>query len=181
MTVSTQVAPAGTFTRASSGLVRQVGTLDTLWYCVLQAALPYVFFMVAFWTFYPGASMELATLVTIVGAGATGLVYALFSSVYPRSGGEYVFLSRTVHPALGYASSFAMAFWQTFYFGINGAFVAIYGMQPLFAALGLQMKSQALTDLGAWFATPWGIFLTGDRKSTRLNSSHVKYRMPCSP
>src|SRR4030065_401335 len=34
-------------------------------------------------------------------------------------------------------------------------------MQPLFAALGLQMKSQALTDLGAWFATPWGIFLTG--------------------
>src|SRR3989304_2199768 len=63
--------------------------------------------------------------------------------------------------ALGSASSFPMAFWQTFYFGINGAFVAIYGMQPLFAALGLQMKSQALTDLGAWFATPWGIFLTG--------------------
>ncbi len=161
MTVPAQVTPGGTFTRASSGLVRQVGTLDTLWYCLLQAALPYVFFMIAFWTFYPGASMELATLVTIVGAGATGLVYALYSSVYPRSGGEYVFLSRTVHPALGYASSFTMAFWQTFYFGINGAFVAIYGLQPLFAALGLQLKSRTLTDLAAWFASPVGIFLTG--------------------
>lgn len=161
MTVPTQVTPGGTFTRASSGLVRQVGTVDTLWYCLLQAALPYVFFMIAFWTFYPGASMELATLITIVGAGATGLVYALYSSVYPRSGGEYVFLSRTVHPAVGYASSFTMAFWQTFYFGINGAFVAIYGLQPLFAALGLQTGNMALTDLGAWFATPTGIFLTG--------------------
>jgi amino acid transporter len=161
MTVPADTAPAGTFMRASSGLVRQVGTLDTLWYCVLQAALPYVFFMVAFWTFYPGASMELATLITIVGAASTGLVYALYASVYPRSGGEYVFLSRTVHPALGFASSFAMAFWQTFYFGINGAFVAIYAMQPLFAALGLQLGSQALTDLGAWFASPIGIFVTG--------------------
>lgn len=161
MAVHAQVAPAGTFTRASSGLVRQVGTLDTLWYCVLQAALPYVFFMVAFWTFYPGANMELATVITIVGAASTGLVYALYASVYPRSGGEYVFLSRTVHPALGFASSFAMAFWQTFYFGINGAFTAIYALQPLFAALGLQLGSQALTDLGAWFASPVGIFVTG--------------------
>ena len=161
MTVPTQVTPAGTFTRASSGLVRQVGTLDTLWYCVLQAALPYAIFMIAFWTFYPGASMELATLITIVGAGATGLVYALYSSVYPRSGGEYVFLSRTTHPGLGFASSFAMTIWQIFYFGIDGAFVAIYAMQPLFAALGLELKSQALTDVGTWFASPWGIFLTG--------------------
>ena len=161
MTVPTQVTPVGTFTRASSGLVRQVGTLDTLWYCVLQAALPYAIFMIAFWTFYPGASMEIATVITIVGAGATSLVYALYSSVYPRSGGEYVFLSRTVHPALGFAASFAMTFWQTFYFGVNGAFVAIYALQPLFTALGLELKSQALTDVGAWFATPWGIFLTG--------------------
>ena len=55
-----------------------------------------------------------------------GVCYAMFSTLYPRSGGEYVYLSRTLHPAVGFMVSFSFAFWETFYTGINGAFFSLY-------------------------------------------------------
>jgi amino acid transporter len=154
-------APAGTFTRMSSGLVRQVGTLDTLYYCIMQIAICFVFFNISIWAFYPGASLELATIIATIGSVALGIVYALYAAVYPRSGGEYVFLSRTMHPALGFMFSFSMAFWQAAYIGINGAFTAKFALSPIFQTLGFQLGNQTLTDIGDWLAGSWGIFLFG--------------------
>ena len=58
-TLNTGVPTAtGVFTRASSGLVRQVRTDDVMFYGWQQIALGYIIFMVAAWQFYPGASME---------------------------------------------------------------------------------------------------------------------------
>ncbi|HEV7418697.1 MAG TPA: hypothetical protein VGO30_02500, partial [Mycobacterium sp.] len=60
-TVKTGVpTTAGVFTRASSGLVRQVRTDDVMFYGWQQIALGYIIFIVAAWQFYQGASMELA-------------------------------------------------------------------------------------------------------------------------
>jgi amino acid transporter len=151
----------GVFTRASSGLVRQVGTLDTAFYGMMQIGIPYIIFIIASWVLYPGSSMELATVLTILGSVCLAVTYALYTSVYPRSGGEYVFLSRTIHPAYGFVVSFLQVFWQAFYFGVTGAFWAIYGWSPLFTTLGLQLNNQALTNLGTFFGSKWGIFLTG--------------------
>ena len=59
-TLNTGVPSApGVFTRASSGLVRQVRTDDVMFYGWQQIALGYIIFIVAAWQFYPGASMEL--------------------------------------------------------------------------------------------------------------------------
>ena len=58
----------GVFTRASSGLVRQVGTLDTAFYGMMQIGIPYIIFIIAAWVSYPGSSMELATAITIIGS-----------------------------------------------------------------------------------------------------------------
>ena len=152
---------AGSYMRTSSGLVRAVGTFDTFLYGIMQVAIAYVIFMIATWFLYPGASMELAMLIAVAGAVPLAVTYALFSAVYPRSGGEYVFLSRTTHPALGFVLSFAMALWQCFYVGLNGAFTVVYGIAPLFAVLGLQTRSGALTDVGEFFGRDAGMFVGG--------------------
>src|SRR5216683_5630892 len=98
-TVSTasMPAPAGVFTRASSGLVRQVKAEDVMFYGWQQIALSYVIFIVIAWNAYPGASMEWATILSTIGGVAMGVCYALLAAVYPRSGGEYVFISRIIH------------------------------------------------------------------------------------
>jgi amino acid transporter len=157
----TRSASSGIFARTSSGLVRTVSTLDTLFYCFLQVVVPYVIFNLAFWVFYPGASMELATLVAGIGSICVGLSYALFSSVYPRSGGEYVFLSRTTHPLIGFLASFVNVFWQIFYWGITAVFGAQLGLAPLFTVLGIQLDNTGLVQIGEFFGGPVGWFLWG--------------------
>ena len=152
---------SGVFTRASSGLVRQVKTIDVTSYGIQQIALSYIVFIVLVWGLYPGASMPLASLIATIAGLAMGICYAMFATLYPRSGGEYVYLSRTLAPWLGFGVSFSFAFWETFYTGINGAFFSLYSMSPFLAALGLQTGNQTLTNWSTWFAGKWGIFLGG--------------------
>ena len=152
---------AGVFTRASSGLVRQVKTQDVMYYGVQQIALSYIVFIVLAWGFYPGASMPLAALIATVAGLAMGICYAMFATLYPRSGGEYVYLSRTLAPVVGFVVSFSFAFWETFYTGINGAFFSLYSISPMLAGLGVQSDSKGLLDAADWFTHGWGIFIAG--------------------
>jgi amino acid transporter len=154
-------APAGVFTRASSGLVRQVKTDDVMFYGWNQIALSYLIFIILAWSAYPGASMEWAATLATIGGIALGTCYAMLATVYPRSGGEYVFISRIIHPGVGYAVSFSFAFWQMFYYGVNGAFLSIYAMAPFFGTLGVQTGNTGLLNLSTWFSGHWGIFITG--------------------
>jgi len=151
----------GIFTRASSGLVRQVRTDDVMFYGWQQIALGYIIFIVAAWQFYPGASMELATLIATVAGLFIAGCYALLSMVYPRSGGDYVFMSRILHPVVGIVLSMSLVFWQLFYTGVNGAFLAKFGIAPMISSLGVQEHNSALIDAGNWFSGKWGLFLGG--------------------
>lgn len=160
--MATQVpTTTGVFTRASSGLVRQVRTDDVMYYGWCQIALSYLIFIILAWGAYPGSSMELATILATVSGVLIGVCYALLSSVYPRSGGEYVFISRIIHPVVGFAVSMSFAFWEIFYFGINGAFLAIYAISPLLGTLGVQTSSSGLLSASTWFNHGWGVFLGG--------------------
>jgi amino acid transporter len=167
-------ATAGVFTRASSGLVRQVKTQDVMYYGVQQIALSYIVFIVLAWGFYPGASMPLAALIATLAGLAMGICYAMFATLYPRSGGEYVYLSRTLTPVIGFAVSFSFAFWETFYTGINGAFFSLYSVSPMLAGLGVQTKSQGLLDAADWFSHGWGIFIAGSVMIIGL--TYIQYR-----
>jgi amino acid transporter len=151
----------GIFTRASSGLVRQVRTDDVMFYGWQQIALGYIIFIVAAWQFYPGASMELATLVATVSGLFIAGCYALLSMVYPRSGGDYVFMSRILHPVVGIVLSMSLVFWQLFYTGVNGAFLAKFGIAPMISSLGVQEHNSGLIDAGNWFSGKWGLFFGG--------------------
>jgi amino acid transporter len=148
-------------TRSASGLVRQVSTFDTFLYSVLQIAVQFIFLITAAWVFYPGASMEMSTLIVIVGAGMLGIAYGLFAAIYPRSGGEYVFITRSLHPALGFSASFTMTFWMAWSIGTNAAIVSIFTLSPMVSALGVQTNSSAISSIGDFVGSKTGIFLIG--------------------
>jgi len=82
-------------------------------------------------------------------------------SVYPRSGGEYVPLSRATHPFIGFVASFTNTFWQIYLTGVVVEQAAMWGVAPLFAVLGLQTGNQTLISLGEFFNTPPGWFVYG--------------------
>ena len=169
-----QPTSEGVFTRASSGLVRQVRTSDVFLFGFTTIALSYIVFTILSWSAYPGASMELATVIAIVGAVGIGATYALFAGMYPRSGGEYVFLSRTLHPTVGFALSFSFAFWQMFYLGLNGAFFTQFALSPTLAGIAVVADNSGLLDVSNWFLTPAGTFTGGIFLIVSMSLLHLR-------
>ena len=101
------------YTRKSSGLVREISGSAALMgsLCILNlpiAAVTLMFLPFAF----PGASMPLSVLISLVPAAILGGVYILFGIMMPRSGGDYVFNGRALHPAVGFAANFNFVIWN---------------------------------------------------------------------
>ena len=89
------------------------------------------------------------------------LVYGYLASAMPRSGGDYVYVSRVLGPAVGMMSNWNMTMWWFFYGGVPSAFLARYGLAPFFRTIGIYTDNETLTSIGNWFATKTGTFILG--------------------
>src|SRR5919106_3267474 len=160
--MAAETTPA-TFERRASGLVREAGALDVLIYNInfvslgLMAALVFLFST----AFYPGANLYVTALLTFLVVIPTSLVFAFFAASMPRSGADYVYVSRALHPALGMMSSWNNTVWWFIYGGVPSAFFAQFGLAPLFSTVGQMSGISWMQSLGTWFASDMGTFLTG--------------------
>ena len=110
------------FVRKASGLVREMALRDiVLWNSVAQGigigALSFV--VPVYLGMLPGANFLLGSFLAILGGVIITVVYAHFLSAMPRSGGEYVFLSRLAHPLVGFFFNFSMVALFLLAFAIN--------------------------------------------------------------
>src|SRR5262245_32424087 len=108
--VGAEKARGGLFTRQATGLVREIGTLDAF---LLNIFWINLFVGILIYTqapaIFPGVNMWLGFLVSTLVLVAPALVYAILSATMPRAGGDYVYISRIFHPALGFLCSFAFS------------------------------------------------------------------------
>ncbi len=151
------------FKRQATGLVREAGTWSTLIYNInfVSIGLMMLFAIQLEPAFYPGGDMLVSYLLALVIVLPTSLVFSMLSAAMPRSGGDYVYVSRILGPRLGMMSSWINTVWWFIYGGVPSAFFARYGLGPLCRNVGLLSGNSTLTDLGAWFVTPFGTILTG--------------------
>jgi APA family basic amino acid/polyamine antiporter len=150
------------FTRKATGLVREGRTRDALFYNVMWSSVTLTFAL--YWLFigaYPGSNPILGMLLA-AGLGLPGaFLYAMLTQVMPRTGGDYVFNSRALHPSIGFAANFSYCGWLTLVFGLYTTFIARDG----FGAFGRTMAgftgSHGWLQFSEWFFTDWGLFITG--------------------
>jgi amino acid transporter len=79
----------------------------------------------------------------------------------PRSGGDYVYVSRTLHPALGMMSSFNNTVWWFIYGGVPSAFFARYGLGPFLRTVGEMSGSSTLVSWGNTLVGNTGTVICG--------------------
>ena len=105
--------PPKLFVRRSLGLVREMSAGDALIGNILifNLVIASITLLLIPWTF-PGASLPLSIVLTFIPAAFLATVYVLFGVAMPRSGGDYVFISRTLHPAVGFAANFSFVIWN---------------------------------------------------------------------
>jgi basic amino acid/polyamine antiporter, APA family len=161
-TMSSGAAP-GLFTRKATGLVREARTSDALFYNVMWAsvALSFAFAWLLYGSSYLGSNM----IVSFFIAAALGLpgafVYAMLSQIMPRTGGDYVFNSRSLHPSVGFAANFSFCVWLALIYGLYTTYMTTYG----FGAFGRMMAgftgSGGWLSFGDWFSHDYALFITG--------------------
>src|SRR5213596_3298799 len=157
----TATAQVQVFTRRASGLVRVMSPYSAFAYNILNIGIIFPWVYITTIILFPGASIWLGIFITGVFTGFLAVVYAGLASAMPRTGGDYVFQSRTLRPWLGFAivSTMIITFflqWQA----LGGWLVAILGFAPLFTGLGLTTGNTMFIDWGVWFSTPMGAMVT---------------------
>ena len=124
------------YLRRASGLTRD----KRLGRCCIPSAAPGPIsaFIYIVWApgLYPGADMRYASLCLLLMLPIMALYY-LFSVSMPRSGGEYVYVSRILHPSLGLFANWALTIIGFSWTGTRSSWTVTYGFAPLVYNAGL--------------------------------------------
>jgi len=110
------------FVRNATGLVRELSAFDAFNLVFSAVLIPVGITEVMSFTptFWPHANMLLSFLLATPLVATCGLVYLYFTIIMPRSGGDYVWVSRTLNPFLGFFTNFSITFvfltWISFNF-----------------------------------------------------------------
>ena len=101
------------FARKASGLVRGLSFIDAFGVGFMNQGLtPSMWVMISLGLgVYTGGNLIIATLLSALLCGiGFSLVWGILGGSMPRSGGEYIYNSRIIHPLIGIAESFGNAF-----------------------------------------------------------------------
>jgi basic amino acid/polyamine antiporter, APA family len=154
---------SGLYARKSTGLVRAAGKWSVLVYNILfvSIGLMTLFAISTIPAFYPGSNIQLSFVFALIIVLPTSMVFAMLSVAMPRSGGDYVYVSRALGPAWGMMSNWNQTVWWILYGGVPSAFFAYYGLTPLLRSLGVLTNNPGLVTWADRLSTPTGAFLTG--------------------
>jgi amino acid transporter len=158
-----QPTAPGVFSRKASGLVRVGSSLDVF---IFNVGLVSVGIAIAYNQFYgpslyPGAQPWIATLLAAAGMIFVATAFYCWSVVFPRSGGVYVFLSRTINPGVAFVMSVVETIILLYYAALAAGLIVQVGLSSFFGAVGMVSRNSTLISWGATVAKPAGVFWIG--------------------
>jgi amino acid transporter len=150
----------GIFVRQSTGLVRAVGGWGSFFatFALVTGGVP--IFLVSLLFLSPGANYTLALIIMFLPSMALGSVYTLFGISMPRSGGDYVFVSRGLNSFLGFINSFGLFFAYVFSVGIYSLYGAQY-LASTMATYGFITNNSGLISLATTMISQNYLVVTG--------------------
>jgi APA family basic amino acid/polyamine antiporter len=158
-----RVGARGLFVRRSSGLVREFGPLDVFIFNTYGYAPGIVLAVVP--SFVAGLWPEQNVLLIVtIGTLLTlfnGAMYGYLAGVFPRSGGDYVYMSRIVHPGVGFAANWGFTWSQFLGLALYAAFTVNFGVAVALATLGQSTGNDTLVSWSDSVSGDWPTFLIG--------------------
>jgi amino acid transporter len=154
----------GVFLRKATGLVRQVSLVDAFLMNTIGMNIGMGAGLMFIWAPYLfiGGDVILSVLLTMVIVAFTiAYVYAKLSSAMPRSGGDYVFVSRIVNPFAGFLLSWSQTIWLFFWIGFNAWAPAAFVIPTALNIIGNVTGNAAFFNLAVQVSTPTGMIITG--------------------
>jgi amino acid transporter len=144
------------FLREATGLVREMRWYDALFLNFLNMSIGLGAAWVIFWGpgIYPGANLPVGLLIAAIGCIFGMICFATLTASMPRSGGDYVFVSRCLHPSLGFASNWTWVVWNVVWCAVLGTWVVTWGLRDLFGMLGVVYNDATYLDWATKLSQP---------------------------
>jgi amino acid transporter len=146
------------FTRRASGLVRVLSPTDSILTNIF--ATGGIGFTLAYFILWATGisgggltTIVIAMIIACLGCAAQGMMFAMFGATMPRAGGDYLYISRVIHPAIGFMTNFSMAFWLIWAVSWGATTFASIGLATIFNALGSVTGNQDLVNLAGTVGT----------------------------
>ena len=151
------------FARKASGLVRGLNFWDAFGVGFMNQGLtPSIWVMISLGLgVYLGGNLIIATVLSVVLAGiGFPLVWGILGGSMPRSGGEYIYNSRILHPLIGIGESFGNAFIWLMWIYVLAPWMADPGAIMLSEFMGWNWLYDPATEtfLGG-LSYAWGSFV----------------------
>lgn len=155
--------PAG-FVREATGLVREFSSFDAFMIGI-AVVLPGIFGYSSVIGFIsgadPGANFVLSALFGFLFMAPMGLIYVLMAGAMPRSGGDYVWITRTLHPVIGFMAGWGLWISIVSIVGLDGYITGTIIFPVALASLGYSLANPSLVSLASYVATPVPTFAVG--------------------
>jgi basic amino acid/polyamine antiporter, APA family len=151
------------FVRQSSGLVRNVSVTNALFFNVaafvgVGLTLYPIFYSLAdvpAWKAGPFSAYGWAAIIAGLFCILLALIFSSLTSVMPRSGGDYVFTSRILHPSLGWMESWTLVIASVLIIAFEVPLV-LRNLQITARIIGIGAGGHFFTHANSWFTDATG-------------------------
>jgi len=143
------------FVRQSTGLVREASALDaTIFNAVFSAPVGAALAFGLFWAYsaFPKADLVTATLVSGILNIPVLIMMALLAASMPRTGGDYVWVSRILSPPLALISNFGAALSAMIGATFWARYFAASALGPVLVSIGAVTGNSTLVEWGQNFS-----------------------------
>jgi APA family basic amino acid/polyamine antiporter len=160
---ATQTTSSKLFVRQSSGLVRNVSVTNAMFFNIaafvgVGLTLYPIFYSLAFvpvWKWGPFSEYGWAAIIAGLFCVLLALIFASLTSVMPRSGGDYVFTSRILHPFLGWLESWTLVIASVLIIAFEVPLV-LRNLQITARVIGIGAGGHFFTHANSWFTDSTG-------------------------
>ena len=150
------------FVRQATGLVRSMSWVDLMFLNVVSFGGAWSIIYALVYAPYYGGDPAVSLLLTAPGILALLGVYYIFNTSMPRSGGDYVYTSRVLHPAVGFAANFiGYALFLWFWIGDAASVFTSNGLYQTLSVYGSLTHASWTSGLSSLFSTSTNNFAIG--------------------
>jgi APA family basic amino acid/polyamine antiporter len=150
------------FARDATGLVRSMNWVDLMFLNVVSFGGAWSIIYALVYAPYYGGDPAVSLLLTAPGILCLLGVYYIYNTSMPRSGGDYVYISRSLHPAIGLAANFVgytMFLW--FWIGDAASVFTSNGLYQTLSVYGSLTKASWTSSLSSLFVSSTNNFIIG--------------------
>jgi amino acid transporter len=140
-----------TYARKATGLVRSISPSNALMLNMVNISIPLALLIVTVAPFaLPGVNLFWLVVLTVGFSILPTATYAILAAAMPRSGGDYVWQSRILHPSVGFASNVNFTIGTLFFNGgILATWVSGFAASSVLLTLGTVQHSPTLIHWAA--------------------------------